>query len=64
MLLPTNLALGACNEEEIAKIQMLFNQAKISSDYRKVTVAAKNHKKETGHTSSAIELEDGTIIWS
>lgn len=56
------LALGACNEEEIAKIQMLFNQAKISTDYRKVTVAAKNHKKETGHTSSAIELEDGTII--
>ena len=41
---------------------MLFNQAKISTDYRKVTVAAKNHKKETGHTSSAIELEDGTII--
>ena len=56
------LARGACNEEEIAKIQMLFNQAKISTDYRKVTVAAKNHKKETGHTSSAIELEDGTII--
>ena len=27
-----------------------------------MTVAAKNHKKETGHTSSAIELEDGTII--
>ena len=41
---------------------MLFNQAKISTDYRKVTVAAKNHKNETGHTSSAIELEDGTII--
>ena len=56
------LAMGACNEAEITKIQMLFNQAKINTDYRKVTVAAKNHKKETGHTSAAIELEDGTII--
>ena len=56
------MAAGACNDDEINKIQMLFNQAKITTDYRKVTVAAKNHKKETGHTSSAIELEDGTII--
>ena len=56
------LALGACNEAEIQKIQMLFNQAKINTDYRKVTVAAKNFLKETGHTSSAMELEDGTII--
>ena len=56
------LAKGACNEAEIQKIQMLFNQAKISTDYRKVTVAAKQSLKETGHTSSAIELEDGTII--
>ena len=44
------MAAGACNDDEI------------NTDYRKVTVAAKNHKKETGHTSSAIELEDGTII--
>ncbi len=56
------LAAGACNEEEISKIQLLFKQAKITTDYRKVTVAAKDHKKETGHTSAAIELEDGTII--
>lgn len=56
------MAAGACNDAEICKIQMLFNQAKITTDYRKVTVAAKNHKQETGHTSAAIELEDGTII--
>ena len=56
------MAAGACNDAEISKIQMLFNQAKITTDYRKVTVAAKNHKQETGHTSAAIELEDGTII--
>lgn len=56
------MARGACNEEEISKIQMLFNQAKINTDFRRTTVAAKNYKKETGHTSSAIEMEDGTII--
>ena len=56
------LARGACNEAEIAKIQMLFNQAKITTDFRRTTTAAKNYKKLTGHTSSAIELEDGTII--
>ena len=56
------MACGACNEHEIAKIQLLFNQAKITTDFRRTTVAAKNFKKETGHTSAAIELEDGTII--
>ena len=56
------LARGACNEAEIAKIQMLFNQAKITTDFRRTTTAAKEYKKLTGHTSSAIELEDGTII--
>ena len=56
------LAAGACNEAEISKIQMLFKQANNTTAYRKVTVAAKDHKKATGHTSAAIELEDGTII--
>ena len=56
------LASGACNEAEVSKIQMLFNQAKITTDYRRTTTAAKECLKQTGHTSSAIELEDGTII--
>ena len=56
------MAMGACNEAEINKIQLLFNQARITTDYRKVTVAAKRFLKETNHTSSAIELEDGTVI--
>ena len=56
------LALGACNEGEISKIQMLFNQAKITTDFRRTTVAARECLERTGHTSSAIELEDGTII--
>ena len=56
------MAAGACNEAEINKIQLLFNQAKITTDFRRTTVAAKEHQKKTGHTSAAIELEDGTII--
>ena len=56
------LAQGACNDSEISKIQLLFQQAKINTDYRKVTVYAKQRLKETGHTSASLELEDGTII--
>jgi uncharacterized protein (UPF0371 family) len=56
------LALGACNESEVSKIQLLFNQAKITTDFRRTTVAARKRKEECGHTSSAIELDDGTII--
>ena len=56
------MARGACNESEISKIQMLFNQAKIDTDFRRTTVAAKECKQLTGHTSAAIELENGDII--
>ncbi len=56
------LAMGACNDSEISKIQMLMQQAKITTDYRRVTVAAKQRLKESGHTSAALELENGTII--
>ena len=56
------LADGADNENEVNKILMLFNQAKITTATRKTTVAAAKYKAETGHTSAAIELHDGTII--
>ena len=55
-------ANGADNESEVQKIQMLFNQAKISTDCRKVTVAAKNRRDLCGKPCAAIELADGTII--
>ena len=58
------LADGACNESEVHKIQMLFNQLKISTNNRPTTVAANERKRTSGHTSAAIELEDGTIITS
>ncbi len=56
-------ANGASNEAEMQKIQLLFNQAGINTDYRKVTVAAKERKARNGGIpSAAMELEDGTII--
>ncbi len=56
-------AMGADNEAEVQKIQLLFNQAKITTDYRKVTVAARERKQANGGIpSAAIELADGTII--
>ncbi|MCQ2212205.1 MAG: DUF1846 domain-containing protein [Bacteroidaceae bacterium] len=53
---------GANNESEVNKIQMLFNQAKITTDFRRCTTAAKELRDRCGHTSAAIELSDGTII--
>ena len=58
------LADGADNESEVHKIQMLFSQAKITTAYRRATVAAYEKKLATGHTAAAIELADGTIITS
>jgi len=56
------LADGADNEREVNKILMLFNQAKITTAYRRVTVAAAAKQELSGHTAAAIELADGTII--
>ena len=41
-----------------------MKQAKITTDDRPVTVAAKKRVEETGLPSAAIELADGTIITS
>ncbi len=56
------VALEVGSEKEVNKIARLMPQVKISTDFRKTTVAAKKRKEETGVASSAIELEDGTII--
>ena len=56
------LADGADNENEVNKILMLFNQAKITTAYRRVTVAAAAKKELSGHTAAAMELADGTLI--
>lgn len=51
-------------ENEIYKIGLLLKQAKITTDDRKVTVAAKKRAEETGLPAAAIELPDGHIITS
>ncbi len=56
--------LGDTDENEIFKLELLMKQAGISTDDRKVTIAAKAKAAETGVISAAIELQDGTIITS
>ena len=58
------MAQGENVESEIYKIELLMKQAKITTDFRKVTVAAKKRAEELGVPTAAIELEDGTIITS
>ncbi len=57
-------ALGADNASEVQKIQMLFGQAKISTDTRPVTTAAAEKRDNSGTPAAAIELADGTMITS
>ena len=56
------LATTGDNENEVNKISLILKQAKITTEYRKTTVAAREKKEETGVHASAIELQDGTII--
>ena len=58
------MAQGENVESEIYKIKLLMKQAKISTDERRVTVAAKERAEKLGVPTAAIELEDGTIITS
>jgi len=57
-----DLANGACNDAEVSKIKLILQQAKLTPEYRRTTVAAHERQELTGLASSAIELPDGTII--
>ncbi|MBP5584381.1 MAG: DUF1846 domain-containing protein [Bacteroidales bacterium] len=59
-----NLVDGKSDENEVNKIALLMQQAKISTTDRKTTVAAKNRSEKTKNPAAAIELPDGTIITS
>ncbi len=56
------LAEGDCNDNEVNKIALVMKQAKITTDYRRCTVAAKERKEKSGVASAAMELEDGMLI--
>ena len=58
------LATKGNNENEVSKIALIMKQAKITTDDRKTTVAARLRKEQSGLHSAAIELHDGTIITS
>ena len=56
------MAEGGCNDAEVNKIALLMKQAKISTEDRKTTVAAKERMDRSGVASAAMELNDGTLI--
>ena len=56
------LAENGSNENEVNKIALIMQQAKLTTAYRRTTVAARERKELSGEASSAIELQDGTII--
>ena len=59
-----NLAETGANESEVNKISLILKQAKLTTAYRRTTVAARERKESSGVASAAIELQDGTIITS
>ncbi len=56
------LAEKGDNENEVNKIGLLMKQAKITTEDRRTTVAAKERRDKEGVPASAIELQDGTVI--
>ncbi len=58
------LAKGDDTANEVYKIELLLKQAKVTTDDRAVTVAAKERAERLGVPTAAIELADGTIITS
>ncbi|MBR3286459.1 MAG: DUF1846 domain-containing protein [Bacteroidales bacterium] len=56
------LATGECNDNEVNKIALLMKQVKITTDYRRVTTAAKQRAEQAHVPCAAIELADGTLI--
>lgn len=53
---------GRAEESMVSKLEILMNQAKISTADRPVAGAAQKRAEETGNPAAAIELPDGSII--
>lgn len=51
-----------CEKEEVEKIELLMNQAKITKENRQCVAKAMEVASVRGCTSGAMELEDGTMI--
>jgi uncharacterized protein (UPF0371 family) len=57
-----NMTDGRNNDVEVNKLILLMKQMKLTTAYRKCTVAAYERKLQSGTPSAAIELADGTLI--
>ncbi len=57
-----NFADGKATENEVNKIALVMKKARISTEDRKTTVAARERLEKCGVATAAIELEDGTVI--
>ncbi len=55
-------AQGRIPETEVDKNALLMKQMKITTDFRRTTIAARIRAAAEGAPSAAIEMEDGTII--
>ncbi|MBR6872624.1 MAG: DUF1846 domain-containing protein [Ruminococcus sp.] len=53
---------GYVSEDEIYKLELLMNQAGVSTEDRKVAAVALRREQETGGPAAAMELPDGRII--
>ncbi len=53
---------GTADSEEIYKLELIMNQMKIDTGFRKVVKAAQDKAEQTGEPAAAIELPDGTIV--
>ena len=59
-----DVARGKGSENEVYKIELLMKQARITTEDRKVTVAANERAEKLGVPAAAIEFADGKIITS
>lgn len=56
------LKMGSTNEDEIYKLELLMNQANVTTADRRVVAAALEKEQQTGGPAAAMELPDGTVI--
>lgn len=54
--------IGAANEDEVYKLELLMKQAGVTTADRRVVAAALEKEQLTGGPAAAMELPDGTII--
>ena len=53
---------GMSDADEVYKLELIMNQLKIDTSFRKVAKAAQEKAELTGEPAAAIELPDGTIV--